>query len=68
MFGVRNQEIFLEIGFALFGLGILAGIVALVYGRARGGTRHGERRAQNPPTEGNVSGERHRNIQTVAAR
>ncbi len=68
MFGVRDQEIFLEIGFVVFGLGILAGIVALVYGCARGGTRQGERRAQNPPSAGSVSGERHRNIQTVAAR
>ncbi len=67
MLGVGDQETWLEIGFALFGLGILAGIVALVYGRARGSTRRGERHAENPPA-GNVSGERHRNIQTVAAR
>ncbi len=68
MFKIRDQETWLEIGLLVLGLGILAGIVVVMYGRARGGTRQGERRAQNPPAAGSLSGERHQNIQTVAAR
>ncbi len=68
MLGVGDQETWLEIGFALFGLGILAGIVALVYGRARGSTRRGRRHAEQPPQAGSIGAERHQHIATVAAR
>ncbi len=66
--GMLEQENFLEIGFVLFGLGILAGIAALLYGQTRGSSRQGEQRAQKPPRAGSVSIEQHRNIQTVSAR
>ncbi len=66
--GMQNQESLLEIGFVLFGLSILAGIVALVYGQTQGGRHQGARRAQNAPARGSVSTERHQNIQTVSAR
>ncbi len=67
-----DQESLLEIGLLLLGAGILTGIAALLYGRARGSARHGERKAgtvrRNPAAAGTMSGDRHRNIQTVAAR
>ncbi len=68
VFGVDDQESLLEIGIVILGAGILTGIVAVLYGRARGNGRHRAHKAQNPPAASNVSGERHRNIQTVAAR
>ncbi len=68
MFGVKDQETLLEIGLLASGLGLFSGIAALVLGRARESMRRGEDRAQNPPAKGSVPGERHCNIQTVAAR
>ncbi len=68
MFGVNDQETVLEIGLLALGLGILGGIGAVLYGRVRRSAWLGDGRAQNPPPPGSVSGERHQNIQTVAAR
>ncbi len=68
VFGLRDQDSWLDIGLAVFGLSILTGIVALLYGRTRGTVRRREGWAQNPPAPGRIPGERHRNIQTVAAR
>jgi hypothetical protein len=63
-----DDETWLELGFAIFGMGLLAGIIAVGYGRAKGRVTHSSRRTQKLPAAGSVSGERHRNIQTTAAR
>ncbi len=67
-----DQESLLEIGLLLLGAGILTGIAALIYGRMKGNGRHSERKAgtvrRNPAAAGTMSSDRHRNIQTVAAR
>ncbi len=63
-----DDELWLELGFAILGAGLLAGMIAVALGRAQGQVKHGQRHASSPPSAGSVSGERHRNIQTVAAR
>ncbi len=68
MFGISDSETWLEMGFVALGVSILVGIAALFYGRARVGAQHAGRQGQNAPHQGSVSSERHRNIQTVAAR
>ncbi len=68
VFGAQDQETLFEIGLFVSGLGLVSGLAALVLGHARERMRSGEHRAQNPPAKGSVPGERHCNIQTVAAR
>ncbi len=63
-----DQELALEVGFALFAAGISAGLAALLLGKTRGGMSHQRQHAAAPPSEGTVSADRHRNIATVAAR
>ncbi len=63
-----DQEFILEIGIALFALGLAVGWAALISGRATAGYKRMLRRAEKPPASGSVPAERHQNVGVVAAR
>ena len=58
----------LELGLGVLLVGILAGIVAVIGGRASASLRAGTRAAQGPPARGSVPTERHMNISANSAR
>jgi hypothetical protein len=57
-----DHETWLEMGLAVLGFGVLAGLVALLAGRLGGDARRGSRHAEGSPSPGAVSDQRHQNI------
>lgn len=65
---LKHQETVFETGLALLGIGLLAGLGLLVFGRALGRAQHGRRHAEPAPAAGMIAPERHQHVATVAAR
>ncbi len=63
-----DEELFLEMGIVVFGMGLLTGVATLLFGRAAGTMRRQRRHHARPPAMGTVPAERHTNITTTAAR
>jgi hypothetical protein len=57
-----DHETWLEVGLAALGLGVLAGLIALLVGRLGGDAGRGARRAEQSPSAGSVPDQRHQNI------
>jgi hypothetical protein len=57
-----DHESWIEAGLVLLGLGVAAGLAALVVGRLSGDARRGARHAEGSPSPGAVLDERHQNI------
>ncbi len=58
----------LDVGLAIFALGLAVGIAVLVLGKTTSDARHKEQHAKGPPQQGSVPPQRHQNTTTVAAR
>ncbi len=65
---LKEPETWLEAGLLTLGLGLLAGLGVLVFGRSAGGVRHQRGRAQAAPTPGSLRPGRHQNVQANSAR
>ncbi len=63
-----ERELLLEVGMILFAAGLLGGLGVLLFGRAKGGVDRSRQRSKGAPPSGSISGERHHNVATVAAR
>ncbi len=63
-----DMGMFLDAGILLFAAGMVAGGVILLLGRTSGQVEHDRRHGEGPPRRGSIGSERHRNVQTVAAR
>jgi hypothetical protein len=57
-----DHETWLEAGLAVLGLGVLAGLIALLVGRLGGDAGRSARHAEQAPTAGSVPDQRHQNI------
>jgi hypothetical protein len=66
--GKPDQELFLEIGVALLGAGLLGGAAMLAIGRVAGGVRRGGRHREEPPSPGSIPAERHQQTGAASAR
>ena len=65
---LSDDESWLELGFGVLAASILAGLLALILGRASGGARRQARFNEAPPSPGSIGSERHSNISSVSAR
>jgi len=57
-----DRESWAEVGFVALGLGVLGGLLALLFGRLSGDARRGARHAEGAPAPGSVPDHRHQNI------
>ena len=57
-----DHESWIEAGLVVLGLGVLGGLLALLFGRLSGDARRGSRHAEGPPALGSIPDHRHQNI------
>lgn len=65
---LATEETPLEIGLAVFGVMLLAGLAVVLFGRTAGGITREQRHAEAPPSPGSIPASRHQNIGAVSAR
>ncbi len=67
-FSKSNRARWLDIGLAVFTLGIVTGIATLVYGQTGYFLQRRVKEAEGPAAPGTIPAERHENISTASAR
>jgi hypothetical protein len=65
---MRGRETWLEVGIALFFVGLLVGLGVIMFGRVSGGAQHARQHGRSAPDAGSVPEHRHQHISSNAAR